>query len=579
MLLFSGAARAGEAPPGIVPLNPAFVRYMEAAASRGPAAKTLSAFRTTADGHALGKLPSPVRAPAGNPLAPLPRLKSAAGGYSVSSSSYDLRWPWVNKVTSVKNQGQCGSCWAHAAMGSLESFFMPENLNFSESDLDLRSGFDYGSCNGGTDLMSAAYMTRWSGPVAEGSAGPVVKHAQDIVFIPPRSASSDNNRIKAALLAYGGVAGSYYVYVPLHVDDPDPYYNSTTHSYYYDVANDSADSNHEITIVGWDDNYSASNFLIPPAGNGAFICKNSWGTGWGENGYFHVSYHDTVFGRDDYAVAYTGESAANYSRVYSYDPLGWVVEFGGSGWSANIFTSVASTETLNAVGFYTTQTGVSYWLTVYAGVGAGPTSGTAVSSKSGVLAQAGYHTIVLDTPVNLVHNDRFSVVLHTNESSHSVRASAALPGYSSQAVAVPGRSYYSADGANWSDFYNYNHSMSACLKAYATGGIDIGSARDLENLKVFPSPARFSEGQRVRFDGILETASGPEIYIYTVAGRLARKLSGGDISRSNSLYPAGIVAGLWDGKNSSGEHVASGLYLYLVKTGADRRTGKIGVFW
>ena len=73
------------------------------------------------------------------------------------------------------------------------------------------------------------------------------------------------------------------------------YYSASTASYYY---NGSSGTNHDVLIVGWDDNYAAANFATAPPGNGAFIVKNSWGASWGSSGYFYVSYYDTKFGRD-----------------------------------------------------------------------------------------------------------------------------------------------------------------------------------------------------------------------------------------------------------------------------------------
>ena len=46
--------------------------------------------------------------------------------------------------------------------------------------------------------------------------------------------------------------------------------------------------NHDVVIIGWDDNYPQENFTTHPEGDGAFICKNSWGEEFGEDGYFLV---------------------------------------------------------------------------------------------------------------------------------------------------------------------------------------------------------------------------------------------------------------------------------------------------
>ena len=87
-------------------------------------------------------------------------------------------------------------------------------------------------------------------------------------------------------------------------------------------------TNHEVTIVGWDDNYAATNFhgaAGAPPGNGAFIVKNSWGTSFGDRGYFYLSYYDTSI-QD--VTAFTAEPTSNYAAEYQYDPLGWVDNMG-----------------------------------------------------------------------------------------------------------------------------------------------------------------------------------------------------------------------------------------------------------
>ena len=63
-----------------------------------------------------------------------------------------------------------------------------------------------------------------------------------------------------------------------------------------------------------------------PPGNGAFIVRNSWGTGWGDAGYFYVSYYDTNFGYGENAVFDDAEPTSNYNAIYQYDPLGWTDE-------------------------------------------------------------------------------------------------------------------------------------------------------------------------------------------------------------------------------------------------------------
>lgn len=61
-------------------------------------------------------------------------------------------------------------------------------------------------------------------------------------------------------------------------------------------TNENVDPNHGVVIIGWDDNYSRLNFPEPirPHSDGAYIVQNSWGTVWGDNGVFYVSYEDVT---------------------------------------------------------------------------------------------------------------------------------------------------------------------------------------------------------------------------------------------------------------------------------------------
>ena len=214
-------------------------------------------------------------------------------------TSYDLRTQ--GKLTPVKNQGSCGSCWTFATYGSLESSLLPGETNdFSENHLKNTHGFDWGYCDGGNGDMSTAYLARWSGPVNEAddpynaSSGTSPsglsprKHVQNVYMIPARSSSSDNDNLKNAVMNYGAV------HVSMRWEgatgSSSAYWNNATYAYYY---NGSSATNHAVAIVGWDDNYPATNFSTVPAGNGAFIIRNSWGSGWGDAGYFYISYYDS----------------------------------------------------------------------------------------------------------------------------------------------------------------------------------------------------------------------------------------------------------------------------------------------
>ena len=106
-------------------------------------------------------------------------------------------------------------------------------------------------------------------------------HIYDVIYIP----INNKEAIKEALTTYGAL--DLYV---RGASNNEKYYDATHHSLY--VYDKDAKANHYVTLVGWNDTYSRNNFATPAPGDGAWICKNSWGTGWGEEGYFYVSYYD-----------------------------------------------------------------------------------------------------------------------------------------------------------------------------------------------------------------------------------------------------------------------------------------------
>ncbi len=161
---------------------------------------------------------------------------------AAAPSSFDLRAS--NRVTSVKNQGSYGTCWAFASCGSLESALMPgETMDLAEDNVVLKSGFSVGSdlYNAGGNLwMAAAYLVRWSGPVLESEdaygdsytpAGlSARKRVQEVVLIAKRSSATDNEAIKSAVQQYGGAYVSMGV---VRLSGGSQYYSASTGSYYY----------------------------------------------------------------------------------------------------------------------------------------------------------------------------------------------------------------------------------------------------------------------------------------------------------------------------------------------------------
>lgn len=451
------------------PLNPAFVdRQAASQAARLKAGGV--ACSMTADGHALGHRPTPWN------LAHLRgrSLAQAQAARMALPSAYDLRA--LGKLPPVRDQGDHGTCWAFASYSSLESSLLPAELrHFSVNNMVNLDGFDYTYEDGGAAAMSIAYLARWLGPVNESDdpynaytapnpspAGlPVQKHVQNAIILPLKSGALDNELIKSAVMQYGAV------YIGMCFDNVA--YNGAQASFYY-TGSDSA--NHSVAIVGWDDAYPASRFNAAPPGNGAFIVRNSWGSTWGDGGYFYCSYYDSVMGYDEQVSFYNAETTANYGGIYQYDPLGWVGSLGytasTTAWGANIFTA-AATAPVRAVGFYNLDVNTHYAIYVYSGVTAGqPRSGALMASQSGALPYPGYYTLALNTPVSVAAGQRFSVVVQLNASQtqYPLAVEYAYPGYSSQAKSAPGQSFICQDGNSWRDIIEWDSTANACIKAY-----------------------------------------------------------------------------------------------------------------
>ncbi len=471
-------------PSQLSPMNPDFLKYWEDLYS--------SRYEEGAPSrHSLGLIPSPVdfshnrgilirhfdinRVDIPSVTSQETSLTGTAGSVdsayvsaTAGGSSYDLRT--LGLVTVPKDQGQCGSCWAFSTTASLESGLLPdETWDFSENNIKNLAGYDLSPCQGGNYIMSTAYLARWDGPVSEAqdpynqysssspSSLPTLKHVQEALFLPPRSNALDNENIKTALSRYGAL------YSTVHWEDY--YYSARTSSYYY---GGSSLPNHAVTIVGWDDNYDRFKFTQVPAGNGAFIVKNSWGPDWGDDGFVYISYYDTVIGTEN--AVFLAEPTSNYLHIYQYDPLGWITSFGAgtdTAWFSNVFTSQGK-EDLAAVSFYTPSVDSSYEVQVYTGVTNSPVSASPVTTKSGSISLPGYHTINLDRTVPLTAGQKFSVVVKLTTPGYNfpIALEYPYPGFTSGATAHAGESYVSSNGASWSDVTKSLPNTNVCLKAF-----------------------------------------------------------------------------------------------------------------
>ncbi len=191
-------------------------------------------------------------------------------------------WRALDGTTPVTNQGGCGSCWAFAAVAQLESFariYDSRLLDLSEQAV-IDCNPNGANCSGGW-VQSAYYVFNDYGAVAEAcipytaSDGhacnqhlcePLAKIGPTYYDVPHTTTS-----IKQAIFDHGPVTTYFHVQAN--------FYDYTNGCYNYDSD---VQPNHAMLIVGWDDGQCG--------GTGAWIVKNSWGPGWGMEGYAYIGY-------------------------------------------------------------------------------------------------------------------------------------------------------------------------------------------------------------------------------------------------------------------------------------------------
>lgn len=392
-------------------------------------------------------------------------------GISDVPPSYDLRTRL--RVSDVRNQGTYGTCWAFAAISALESSLMPEeNLLFSVDHMSMSNSFNVNQYDGGEYTMGMAYLAAWQGPVYEKddpygdgavdeSLSPV-KHVQEIRIIDGK----DYQGIKEAVFKYGGVQTSLYSNISSSKGN-SKYFNKDTNAYCY---MGSEKPNHDVVIIGWDDNYPKENFNVDLEGDGAFICQNSWGNEFGDDGFFYVSYYDTNIGTHN--EVYTGvENPDNYDNIYQSDLCGWVGKMGYDKedmYGANVFTAT-SDQNIKAASFYATASDTSYELYIVNDFKDEYSFADRKKVAEGTLENAGYYTIKFDEEVPVTEGERYAVVLHINtpESTHPMAIEYdSGESYLKDVDLDDGEGYISYDGAA---FINVKEKQDCnlCIKAFS----------------------------------------------------------------------------------------------------------------
>jgi hypothetical protein len=222
-------------------------------------------------------------------------------------------WRVQNGVTAVRNQGGCGSCWAFAGIGALEAVIKIHGgveLDLSEQQI-LSCATPGWGCNGGWTgsvwswIRDHGAVPETCMPYQADDDVPCTENACSKVAAAKRWIDIPNDvaQIKTAIYEYGPVATSFWVYNDFFSYDGGCYeHEDQVHG-----------TNHAVVIVGWDD--------LACGGDGAWLVKNSWGEGWGEDGYFWIKYGDSNIGTATMLVYYEPAVDIEFASVAVADQV------------------------------------------------------------------------------------------------------------------------------------------------------------------------------------------------------------------------------------------------------------------
>jgi C1A family cysteine protease len=409
-------------------------------------------------------------------------------------SSYDLRnIGGKSYVSAVKSQSG-GTCWTHGTMAALEGNLLKTGIwqnagetgeaNLAEYHLDWWNGFnqhhnaDIAPQTGGLTVhqggdyrVAAAFLTR-TGAVRDSDAQSYSSapkeaastyhqfYVRDIEWMSAGPNLERIDRIKQALYDHG-VVGTALTW-------SSSYFNSSDNTF-YQAPTSSSDPNHAVAIVGWDDNKKTK---APKPG--AWLIKNSWGSGWGDGGYFWISYYDKIAGQhaEMGAVSFQNVEPMRYDNIYFYDYHGWRDTKKGVSEAFNAFVAkgaATGNEMLTSASFYTAADDVEYSVQVYGGFENGELTDL-LSQRDGIADVTGFHTVDLNWPVGLQAGQKFYVLVHLSQGGHPFDKTSNVPlllgGDSRPTVesrSKPGQSFYrTAQG--WVDLTKDDATANFCIK-------------------------------------------------------------------------------------------------------------------
>ena len=412
----------------------------------------------------------------------------------------------------VRNQGRANNCWDFAAIGALETTLALKRkkqsaglkvFDFSEAHVKYGSrysmflngeknakGFNAVRSDGGNFMDAINYMTNGFGPVDEkwlkynpnepdidlNSIESITQAStvMDTVNLSVEDTSDENaindaiSKIKTHIKNYGGV------YFALNYRVGDQYTNKVNMARYCDVPlqnNESA--SHVVVLIGWDDNYSASNFKKNPGKNGAWIFKNSYGD---YSTVEYLSYYDKTSYTETYGFQDV-EEGKNYDKQYQHQVLPPIVDFHVKKGPVISQLTVAevysrdpskANEKITRLSIEAAKSGIYEF---FVNPDNDDLTNLTKVSVNKIYLRKGFHTLKLNNPVKLT-GSKFVVAAKMpnvdNQFNMMYEARNTVEGYTAS-VSEPGETYVNyvdnRNAAYWKDFVVAGKGNSS-LKAY-----------------------------------------------------------------------------------------------------------------
>jgi C1A family cysteine protease/PKD repeat protein len=399
--------------------------------------------------------------------------------------TYDLRNILFGQVTPIRDQGPLGACWSFSTMGAIESNWLKKGYgisDLSEQNMATCHGFTWGIDDGGNDYIALAYLTRLKGPVTEESdpysinPNAVCKTSNLLTPAYTPTASflpKDIKIIKAALMKHGAISASMYT----GGAGMNNFYNTSNYTFYYGGT---APPDHGVLIIGWDDNKLVTGGPGSP-GNafGAWIVKNSWGSSFGNEGYFYIAYKDTRV-LSSATIFPTRAEIDEIDTLYYNDYLGATSSYGFRQETAFALTKFHAPKEhfIRKIGTFVNAAGTMIDIEIYNSFqGDTLLKGLIASSYNNVVQFPGYQTF--DIPA-IVNGDYYVKLKYfTPGYNYPVPVEAEIV-FQGQAFALPaikesGHHWISQNSEKWlplgNDIPEYEADL--CIRAYADKSTEI----------------------------------------------------------------------------------------------------------